>query len=140
MKKLATMGVALAMAMTLSACDSLGGGSYSANDAQAGAQFRFHSRDVVAGLNPVCPYSQNPELLAQYDEVIGRFDAVRESISGRSLETDLAIVQADYNYYWDVNQAECGEVDAPGAAEQIAQEVAKMSGQLEQLERIVGGL
>lgn len=140
MKKFVTMGAALAMAATLAGCDSIGGGGYSASDAASGASFRHHARDVVAKFNLQCPYTTDVALLAQYDESKKRFDALKESVSGRSFETDLALVEADYNYFWEVNPIECAEPDGEGAAEKVAQEVAIIDAQLEQLEKIVGGI
>ena len=139
MNKVAVIAVS-AGALALAGCDSMGGGGYSDSDAQMGAAFRHHARDVVAGLTPQCPFSVNPEVLTAYDGVNARFDALKESIAGRSLVIDLAVVEADYEHYWSVNQVECAEPDGEATAEQITREVAAIDAQLQQLERIVGGI
>lgn len=139
MKKQGLVAVSLA-ALALVGCDSMGGSGYSDSDAQMGAAFRHHARDVVAGLAPTCPFSVNPEVLSAYDGVEARFDALKESIAGRSLVVDLAVVEADYEHYWSVNQVECAEPDGEGTSEQITREVAAIDAQLQQLERIVGGI
>lgn len=139
MKKLALVA-ASAAAFALVGCDSMGGSGYSESDAAIGAAFRHHARDVVAGLAPQCPFSVNPDVLTAYDGVGARFEALKESIAGRSLVVDLAVVEADYEHYWSVNQVECAEPDGEGTAEQITQEVAAIDAQLQQLERIVGGI
>ena len=139
MKTLCILG--LIPALALAGCDGMtGGGSYSQADAKAGAAFRFHARDVVAGLNPKCPFTENPQMLAEYDGVKERFVALKESIAGRSLETDLIAVESDYDHFWSVNPLECAPVDGDNVQEQVAQEVARVSSQLEQLERIAGGI
>ncbi|MEO9463489.1 MAG: hypothetical protein ABJ242_12235 [Marinomonas sp.] len=141
MKTLAKIATATLLMGTLAACDSIGGGAnYSEGDAQAGAGFRHHARDVVAGLNPQCPFSQKETVLAQYDEVNKRFAALKEKIAGRSFETDLALVEADYQYYWKVNTVPCASPDGENAAEAIAGEVARVDAQITELENIVGGI
>jgi|GEM_PF-2677310 len=139
MNKLALIAVS-AGALALAGCDSMGGGGYSESDAEIGAAFRHHARDVVAGISPQCPYTVNPDVLTAYDGVKARFEALKESIAGRSLVVDLAVVEADYQHYWSVNQVECAAPDGEGTAEQITQEVAAIDAQLQQLERIVGGI
>ncbi len=139
MTKLALI-MATTAALALAGCDGMTGGGYAPSDAKMGAEFRHHARDVVAGLSPQCPYTATDEGLAAYDGVKERFASLQESISGRSLATDLAAVEADYEYYWSVNSVECAEPDGEGTAEQIAQEVANIDAQLGQLERIVGGI
>ena len=141
MKTLAKIAMATVLMGTLAACDSIGGGAnYSEGDAKAGSAFRHHARDVVAGLNPQCPFSAKKDVLAQYDGVNKRFDALKKTITDRSFETDLALVEADYQYYWEVNTVPCASPDGENAAEAIAGEVTRVDGQLEQLEKIVGGL
>jgi hypothetical protein len=140
MNRFATIGFALAMAGTLAGCDSLSGGGYSASDAQAGASFRHHARDVVAKLNLKCPYTVNDQLLSQYGDVEKRYAALKESIAGRSFETDLVSAEADYEYLMAQTELNCADPDGPDAAEKVAQEVAQIDAQLGQLEKIVGGI
>jgi len=55
-------------------------------------------------------------------------------------KSERLLVEADYQHYWSVNQVECAAPDGEGTAEQITQEVAAIDAQLQQLERIVGGI
>ena len=134
----------LIAALALAGCSELGSGgqenTYGQGDAESGAAFRFHARDVVSGLNLVCPFTADAKLLGQYDPLKDRFAALKDSVKGRPLATDLASVEADYEYYWTQNSAECGPVDGEGTEERVAQEIARIDQQLQQLERIAGGI
>ena len=140
MNRIATIGMALVLAAGVAGCDSFGGGEYSVSDAKSGAAFRHHARDVVAKFNLKCPFTEKPEVLAQYDEAQLRYDALKDSISGRSFATDLASAEADYEYLMSVTDLECAAPDGEGTAEKVAQEIAQINAQLEQLEKIVGGI
>ncbi|MCP5395838.1 MAG: hypothetical protein H6918_03745 [Sphingomonadaceae bacterium] len=130
-----------ALALSLAACSDLGGGaSYGAAEAEMGAMFRSHAREVHGGLNIKCPFTADADLLAQYEPLAQRYAALKESVAGRSLAVDIAIIEADYNAYWEQNVVECGAMDQPGTQERVAQELARIDGNLQQLERMAGGI
>lgn len=137
MKKLVFAG---ALAAFLAACGSGESGTapYAAMQAQDGAAMRFAARDVVGMLNPVCPYSEQADQQARYDAPRGRYEAVKEWVDGKPLAIDLASVEADYQYYWTVNQAECGDPDTPENMERLDNDLNVLDQRLTQMEELAG--
>ena len=136
------LGIAAAItaSLALAGRDGMqpGASSYDTRAASAGSDFRYGAREVVAGLQPVCPYTVEDDRLAQYDPVRARMEALEERIAGTALEVDLAVVRSDYAHFWQVNTAECGEPDGETVAEQIAAEIAKIVAGLDRMEAAAG--
>ncbi len=131
---------AMAAMFGLAACSDGGGGAgYGVADAKAGAAFRFHAREAFGGLNPVCPFTQNADLLAQYEPLQARYDGLAERVGDTAFGTDLAAVQADYEYYWQNNSVECGAMDTDETEGAVAREVERITNALGGMERSVGG-
>ncbi len=137
MKKLIFLAVPL---LALGACDGMqsGASSYSADAAKAGSDFRFGARDVVASLDPVCAFTEQDERLAQYEPLRTRLNALEERIAGTALAVDLAIVRADYEHYWTVNEASCGETDTGETEDLLAAELEKITNGLDRMEAAAG--
>lgn len=130
----------VAASLAVAACDGMqsGASSYTSGAASSGADFRYGAREAVAGLEPVCPFTEQEERLAQYDPVRARMETLEERIAGTALEVDLAVVRADYEHYWQINTAECGPVDGENVEEQISAEIAKIVAGLDRMEAAAG--
>jgi len=61
--------------LALAGCSDImgSGASYGESEAQAGAEFRFAARDAVAGLQPVCAFTDDADLLSRYEPLNARF-------------------------------------------------------------------
>lgn len=134
MRKLLLVPVLLALA----GCGAVGGGSYGAQDARDGAAFRLEAREIVGRLNPVCPYTQNTEQLARYDEPKARYDKLKEWVADTPFAVDLAIIEADYAQYWTANVAECGPVDTDDSLATLNGEMEALNARLSTLEQMAG--
>lgn len=132
---------AVSAAVGLAACSDTGGAgaAYSAADAKAGAAFRFHARDAFGGLNPVCSFTENADLLARYEPLQLRYDTLTERISNTAFATDLTAVRADYDYYWSRNKVECGAMDTAETEKAVGRELERVANALSDMERAVGG-
>ena len=126
--------------LALGACDGMqsGASSYSVDAATAGADFRYGAREAVAGLDPVCPYSEEEEQLARYEPLRTRMAALEERVAGTALAIDLAVVRADYGHYWTINDAPCGETDTAETEGQIDGELEKIDNALTRMEAAAG--
>ncbi|ANU07515.1 hypothetical protein [Paraurantiacibacter namhicola] len=122
----------------LAACNSSDGAGYTAMQAQEGAAMRFEARDVVGMLNPVCPYTTDPAQQARYEEPKARYEAVKEWVDGKPLATDLAAVEADYAYYWTINQATCGSPDTPETIAELDRNMQVLDQRLTRMEELAG--
>ncbi len=134
------IAAAVTASLALAACDGMqsGASSYGPDAATAGADFRYGARDAVAGLEPVCPFTEQEDRLAQYEPVRKRMETLEDRIAGTALEVDLAVVRADYNHYWQVNKAECSAADGPEVEDQLAAEIAKIVAGLDRMEAAAG--
>lgn len=134
--------IAVLGAFGLAACSGGGSGSgagYGTADAKAGAAFRFYARDAFGGLNPVCPFTQNADLLAQYEPLRARYDNLAGQVEDTAFATDLESVQADYEYYWQQNSVDCGPMDTSETEGAVAREIERITKALGGMERAVGG-
>lgn len=134
------IAIATLSILALAGCSDLvgGAGSYGESEALAGAEFRFAAREAVGALEPVCPFTADADLLSQYEPLKTRFEALQERIEGTALASDLAVVNADYRYFWEQNPTDCGDVDTPGTAERLEQEFVRIAAALERMERAAG--
>lgn len=129
-----------AASLALAGCSGMMGdtGSYGANQASAGAEFRYHARDAWGGLNPVCPFTDDADLLSRYEPLQARLDALEEWIGGTALAVDMQSVRADYDYYWSQNQVSCAEKDTAETAAKVDGELKRVAAALEAMERGAG--
>lgn len=135
MKRLMLAPVLLA----LGGCFGGGGdGSYGLQEAKDGAAFRLEAREVVGKLNPVCPYTANPELLARYEEPRARYAKLKEWVAKTPFTVDLAVIEADYDQFWTTNVAECGAVDTEEGLATFNAEMEALNARLSNLEKLAG--
>ena len=135
MKKLIVIPVVLA----LGGCFGGGGdGTYSLQNAKDGAAFRLEAREVIGKLNPVCPYTAKPELLAQYDAPRARYAKLKEWVADNPFIVDLAVIEADYDQFWTANIAECGAVDTEEGLATMNAELEALNTRLNNLEKLAG--
>ena len=135
MKKLILIPAVLA----LGGCLGGGGdGSYSMQNAKDGAAFRLEAREVIGKLNPVCPYTANPELLAQYEAPRARYAKLKEWVADTPFIVDLAVIEADYDQFWTANVAECGPVDSEEGLATLNAEMEALNARLANLEKLAG--
>lgn len=135
MKKLILIPAVLA----LGGCLGGGGdGSYSMQNAKDGAAFRLEAREVIGKLNPVCPYTANPELLAQYEAPRARYAKLKEWVADTPFIVDLAVIEADYDQFWTANVAECGPVDTEEGLTTLNAEMEALNARLANLEKLAG--
>ena len=125
------LGAALALAACSGGADDA---SYGAADAAAGAEFRFLARDIVAGLDPVCPLVLEDANAALYDGLRGRMQALETRVAGTPRATDLAVVRADYREFWSRNTATCSDPDTPENTARAREEVAALEARMDALE------
>lgn len=139
MKKRILVPVLLALSATLGGCLGGGGdGTYSVQNAKDGAAFRLEAREVIGKLNPVCPYTAKPDLLARYDEPRARYAKLKKWVSDTPFIVDLAVIEADYDQYWTANSAECGPVDSKDGLATMTAEMDALSARLANLEKLAG--
>lgn len=129
-----------ATSLALAGCSDLvgGAGSYGADQVNAGAEFRHHARDAWGGLNPVCPFTDDADLLASYEPLQARFNALEERINGTALAVDMQSVRADYDYYWSQNSVSCADKDTAETPAKVDGELQRVAGALEAMERAAG--
>lgn len=128
-----------AMAATLAACGSgEGDAAYGPMQAQEGAEFRFFGREVVGMLNPVCPYSEDPEQMARYDQPRARYEAVKEWVEGKPRAVDLAMVEADFAFYWNNRNTTCGAPDTEETMAGLDRDMQVLDENLTRLENLAG--
>lgn len=137
------MTVKNALALVLStlavaACSGGGDGSYGGQDAKDGAAFRLEAREIVGKLTPVCPYTAAAEQLARYDEPRARYEKLKEWVSDTPFIVDLAVVEADYEQYWQANVAECGPTDTEESLAMMNAELEALNARLSNLEKMAG--
>ncbi len=130
--------ICVGLAMTLAGCGALGGGAYGAQEAKDGAAFRLEAREIVGRLNPVCPYSENADQLARYDEPKARYAKLKEWVADTPFAVDLAVIEADYEQYWTANVAECGPVDTDDSIATLNGELEALNARLSNLEQMAG--
>lgn len=124
--------------LVLAGCGAVGGGSYDTQAAKDGAAFRLEAREIVGRLNPVCPYSENAEQLARYDEPKARYAKLKEWVADTPFAVDLAVIEADYQQYWTANVAECGPVDTDDSIATLNGEMEALNARLSNLEQMAG--
>lgn len=139
MKKLILFPALLALSASLGGCMGGGGdGTYSLQDAKDGAAFRLEAREVIGKLNPVCPYTAKPDLLARYEEPRARYAKLKEWVAKTPFIVDLAVIEADYDQYWTANVAECGAVDSKEGLATMNAEMDALTARLSNLEKLAG--
>lgn len=126
------MRAAIATAFLVAGCSS----ETADFDVAKGASFRYFARDVVSSLDPVCPMTKRPELLAKYEPVRSRFDALKGKVSGSQLATDLAIVEADEKYVRSITVVECIGPDGPDTERYFSNNIGTMLDRLDKMEAI----
>ncbi len=135
MKKLILVPAVLA----LGGCIGGGGdGSYSIQNAKDGAAFRLEAREMIGKLNPVCPYTAKPKLLAQYEAPRARYAKLKEWVADTPFVVDLAMIEADYDQFWKANVAECGPVDTEEGLATLNAEMEALNARLANLEKLAG--
>ena len=126
--------------VSLAGCSALGGGgsNYGANEAEAGAAFRVEAFEAFAKLNPVCPYTQNVDQLARYEEPAARYQKIKDWVADTPFIVDMAISEANYRHYWTVHTAECGPTDTEQGLASLDGELQQLNERLSNLEKLAG--
>ncbi|NMW30897.1 hypothetical protein HKD42_02340 [Altererythrobacter sp. RZ02] len=128
-----------AMCFGIAGCSMPGGeGGYSPADAANGAAFRVEASEAFGRLDPVCPFTDDADQLARYDEPRARYAALKEWVSGTPFATDLAIIEADYQQYWATNSVDCGPKDTEEGMIQFNAELEEINIRLNALEQLAG--
>lgn len=137
-----TTGIALAltaMSVGIAGCSMPGSeGSYGSSDAANGAAFRVEASEAFGRLDPVCPFTDDADQLARYDEPRARYAALKEWVSDTPFAIDLAIIEADYQQYWATNSVDCGPKDTEEGMIQFNVELEQINARLSALEQLAG--
>lgn len=128
-----------AMSLSVAGCSMPGsGGSYGSSDAANGAAFRVEASEAFGRLDPVCPFTDDADQLARYDEPRARYAALKEWVNDTPFAIDLAIIEADYQQYWATNSVECGPKDTEDSMIQFNAELEQINARLSALEQLAG--
>lgn len=136
------LGMKLALpviCLSVAGCSMMeGGGSYSASDAADGAALRVEAKEAFGRLDPVCPFTDDADQLARYDEPRARYAKLKEWVAGTPFAIDLAIVEADYQQYWATNSVDCGPKDTDEGMAQFNEELEEINKRLNAIEQLAG--
>jgi len=125
-------------ALALSACtqgsaavddDRLAPTTYSIADAQTGAEFREQAGIAINILFWPCQRSVG------HGDSMARYQAIKDGLTLDRYAIDLAIAEADFNYYMTLVDLACPNPNAPETVERDTTDIARANGALDSMER-----
>ncbi len=123
----------LALAMLCAGCAAdEGAGGYGVAQAETGAEFRRDVNALLYILDPPCPITEVPELVALYEPANVRFAALENSLEGTVSGIDIVVARADYPLTQPL--VECANPDGPDARQNVERAVSEAMDLIAKLE------